>query len=302
MQGHLGGTLPNMEREMANKTLAKMAGVDPKDLMRFISSPALEALREVQAREVAQMSELLATAVRPTADKLAADYEQAVSRILQPQILRAQQLQAQLLEPHVLVTRKLMVRALEGLSAQGYGVWRGATPTPREPIVKSPPLEKVEVGLYRDFWGDKIIALNDSPEDLFRMPDRELEELVADLVRRDSPDARVELTPKSRDGGRDILVWAEDLFGARLNLIECKRYSPGNHVGVGVVRSLVGVMDVEGAHSAMIVTTSRFTIPAHEFAEGFARRNAPRKVALNGLDFLAEWILRHAQRIRGDPQ
>lgn len=50
-------------------------------------------------------------------------------------------------------------------------------------------------------------------------------------------------------------------------LIECKKYSKENHVGVSLVRSLLGVQSDRKANKAVLVTTSRFTKSARQFAE-----------------------------------
>ena len=50
-------------------------------------------------------------------------------------------------------------------------------------------------------------------------------------------------------------------------LIECKKYAKRNPVGVSLVRSLLGVQGDRKANKAVLVTTSRFTKSAREFAE-----------------------------------
>lgn len=50
-------------------------------------------------------------------------------------------------------------------------------------------------------------------------------------------------------------------------LIECKRYSIDKPVDVSLVRSLLGVQTDKKANKAVLVTTSRFTKPAKDFAE-----------------------------------
>lgn len=48
-------------------------------------------------------------------------------------------------------------------------------------------------------------------------------------------------------------------------LIECKRPDPGNHIGVGVVRELMGVKHDERATKVIAVTTTYFSPDAHQF-------------------------------------
>lgn len=68
----------------------------------------------------------------------------------------------------------------------------------------------------------------------------------------------VELTSQTCDGGRDIIAVRHDATSVKY-LVECKRYSEGNRVGVGVVRQLHGVVDDERATKGILVTTSTFT-------------------------------------------
>lgn len=75
----------------------------------------------------------------------------------------------------------------------------------------------------------------------------------------------VELTAKGADGGIDIIATQKSRIGELLLIVDCKRYLPHKHVGVGVVRSLYGIGQQLRAFMAMLATTSFFTKPAKEF-------------------------------------
>lgn len=103
---------------------------------------------------------------------------------------------------------------------------------------------------------------------LFQISDREFEILTGDLFH--SNGFTVELTPKSKDGGKDLVVTKIDAMGLKCRyLVECKRYAPHHKVGVEIVRSLHGTVDYERANGGVIVTTSTFTRPAIEWATEF---------------------------------
>lgn len=107
---------------------------------------------------------------------------------------------------------------------------------------------------------------NNNPDKLFGLTSRGFEELVADIFKNN--EYIVELTPPVKDGGYDILaVKNSKLTGDHTYLIECKRYSPENKVGVGVVRSLFGVVATKNVTKGIITTTSSFTKGAKEFAQ-----------------------------------
>jgi restriction system protein len=97
---------------------------------------------------------------------------------------------------------------------------------------------------------------------LIDLDPRDFEFLVERLYRR--MDYDTQLTTKSKDGGYDIIAH-KILPGRQEKLrIECKRYT--KPVGVGIVRSLLGVVSDEKVNKGILVTTNRFTKPAHKFA------------------------------------
>ena len=86
---------------------------------------------------------------------------------------------------------------------------------------------------------------------------RRFEELIAELFNGFGYD--VELTGRTRDGGKDIIaVKNVDSINLRY-LIECKRPDPGNPVTVSTVRELLGVRTDDPATKALLVTTTDFT-------------------------------------------
>lgn len=100
----------------------------------------------------------------------------------------------------------------------------------------------------------------DDPNFVFTISPRKFEELVAELLSRRGYD--VELTPQTRDGGKDIYAARRDDLGTFLYIVECKRYAPDNPVGVEVIRALHGVADIDRVTGAMVVTTSYYSSDA----------------------------------------
>jgi len=112
---------------------------------------------------------------------------------------------------------------------------------------------------------DLLRQLQVRPESLYELSPRKFEDLVAELLARQGYE--VTLTPPSKDGGKDIYAARRDGFGSFLYLVECKRWAPNRRVGVGVIRQLYGVAQLERASGAMLATTSFFTRGAHEFQQ-----------------------------------
>jgi len=114
----------------------------------------------------------------------------------------------------------------------------------------------------------KLVPINEElkryfskhPDKLYNLTPRKFEELVADILKDFGFD--VELTSATRDGGFDIYAYMKTQIGIFLTFVECKRWTPPNHVGIEVVQRLQGVQHTNNAHKSMIVTTSFFTQPA----------------------------------------
>lgn len=112
--------------------------------------------------------------------------------------------------------------------------------------------------------GDEFLKyLADTLKALYQISSRKFEEVVAELLARLGYDVTV--TQASRDGGKDIYAAKKDSLGSFLYLVECKKYSPGNRVGVGLVRQLHGVVQAERATAGILATTSFFTRDARQF-------------------------------------
>lgn len=100
-------------------------------------------------------------------------------------------------------------------------------------------------------------------EAYWTMSPKEFEHALAFLCRRDGcRDVRV--VGGSGDLGADVIATAPD--GRRL-VLQAKRYGPSSTVGSGDVQKVNGTYrHPHGGHLAAIVTTSRFTRPARDYA------------------------------------
>jgi restriction system protein len=98
---------------------------------------------------------------------------------------------------------------------------------------------------------------------LFKADPRQFEQLVSTLYRRMG--YKTELTKPTHDGGRDVIAERLQSGEKERSLIQCKR--TGKNVGVGQVRSLLGVVSNERATKGVFVCTSRFTPAAKKLAD-----------------------------------
>jgi len=133
---------------------------------------------------------------------------------------------------------------------------------------------------------DLIMKLKRRPGDLYKISPRQFEEVIADLLGDMGMD--VELTPATRDGGKDILAYMTTEIGRFLCLVEAKQHSESRPVGVSLVRSLFGTLVDHKATAGMLVTTSRFSDPAKAF-----QRRHTYQLSLKDYQDVVSWILKY---------
>ena len=124
------------------------------------------------------------------------------------------------------------------------------------------------------------------PEKLYDLSSRKFEELVASILEDMGLD--VELTKKTRDGGCDIIAYLKNSLTSFLILIECKKYSMDNKVGVNIIRQVAGVQMRMDASKSIIVTTSSFTKDAIE-----ETKLLKQKIDLKDYQNLKEWLSKY---------
>ena len=98
-------------------------------------------------------------------------------------------------------------------------------------IVVSPVNEKV------------LKYLAENPQELYHLQDRDFEKVMAEIYRKLG--YKVELTQETRDGGKDIIIRKPEVLGDFVYYVECKKYSASRHIGVGIIRNLVGTVNTD---------------------------------------------------------
>ena len=116
---------------------------------------------------------------------------------------------------------------------------------------------------------------------------RDFELIVAELVRRKG--FKVEVTKKTRDGGKDIIA-IKNISGIPIKIIvECKHPDYGNPVGVDIGRSLYGVHNSKnGPNKSLLVTSSYLTKDARNFVANEV--NSAWEIGLYDFEDLRRWI------------
>lgn len=110
--------------------------------------------------------------------------------------------------------------------------------------------------------GDVLKYLSENPQEFYQLADRDFESVMAEIYNRLG--YKVELTKGTKDGGKDIIIRKPDVLGDFVYYVECKKYAANNPVGVGIVRALNGVINMDRVNGGIIATTSYFTKDAKD--------------------------------------
>jgi len=113
----------------------------------------------------------------------------------------------------------------------------------------------------------------------------DFERLIAEILNANGYEAK--LTPRTRDGGRDILVHKElSLKNKLLFIVECKKWNPRRKIGVGDVRRFLStIRDYDRANKGFLITTAYFTAGARREEQQFVNL-----LDLRDRDELIEWL------------
>jgi restriction system protein len=163
-----------------------------------------------------------------------------------------------------------------------YGLREQAPPSQRTII----PVVAPQIVTFNDLL---IERLKKEPDGLFKISPRQFEEVIADLLA--DMGMEVELTPATRDGGKDILAYMYTNIGKLLCLVEAKQHNKARPVGVSLVRTLYGTLMDHQATSGMLVTTSRFAKPAKDFQE-----RHKYQLSLKDYNDVVSWLLKYKSK------
>lgn len=151
-----------------------------------------------------------------------------------------------------------------------------AVPTKREV-----PVQLIDVS------SELIKQLAANPRQLYLLQPRKFEELVAELLHDMGSD--VQLTPESKDGGRDVLASLATPLGKLLVIVECKRYAEHRKVGAAIVERFLWTVDRrDRASLGILATTSSFTHDAR-----LLESSNKWRLGLRDYDHLVEWLSRY---------
>lgn len=114
---------------------------------------------------------------------------------------------------------------------------------------------------------DKVLEyLAQNPQAFYQMKDQDFEIVMAEIYSKLG--YNVEITQQTRDGGKDLIIRKPEILGDFIYYVECKKYAAKRHIGVGIVRNLVGTVNTDRVNGGILATTSFFTQNACKYVLG----------------------------------
>lgn len=111
---------------------------------------------------------------------------------------------------------------------------------------------------------DKVLRyLSENPDAFYQLSGNDFEIVMAEIY--SNLGYEVKRTQTTRDGGKDLVIRKADMLGDFVYYVECKKFAPDNHVGIGIVRKLVGTVNTDRVNGGILATTSFFTRDACKF-------------------------------------
>jgi restriction system protein len=142
-------------------------------------------------------------------------------------------------------------------------------------------------------WFEIIRQLERDPDFMFTVPWRTLEEIIAGAYTREGfPE--VTLTPRSGDGGRDVIATKPGVGSIRI-FDQVKAYAPGHVVTAEQVDSMLGVLTRDSNVSKGLVTTTS-TFAPRLLEDESLKRLIPYRLELKDGRRLREWLIDLAKR------
>jgi len=108
-----------------------------------------------------------------------------------------------------------------------------------------------------------INYLKTNPDKIFDLCSRDFEIAMTEIYHKLGYD--VEITPQTRDGGKDIIIRTPTNLGDFIYYVECKKYASNYPVGVGIVKNMIGTITTDKVNGGIIATTSYFSSESIKF-------------------------------------
>lgn len=148
--------------------------------------------------------------------------------------------------------------------------WNDESPVAPKFFALDESIEKRVVLAINDMCVDLCTLIAESQKALDFLEWRQLEEVVATAL--DGLGFGIELTPPSKDGGKDVIATCVINGKLQTYYIEIKHWRSGKAVGVAPVRDFVEVNIRDETHGGMFLSTSGYTREIHSVISEIEQR------------------------------
>ena len=135
---------------------------------------------------------------------------------------------------------------------------------------------------FNDIHHELFEYFQNNPDHFSKLTGWDFQVLIYEVLRNQG--FRVELGPRSGDGGIDLRMYQRDPIGDILTAVQVKRYHPNRKIKLEAIQALHGATVAERMDSSMFITTSNYLPSSRRFA---ARKNV--SMALCTSTDILEW-------------
>jgi restriction system protein len=147
-------------------------------------------------------------------------------------------------------------------------------------------------------WFEIVKMLERDPDFRFRLNWRKWEEIIGGAYVQAGFDS-VTVTPRSGDGGRDIIATKDGVGSIRI-IDQVKAYSPHHVVTAEEVRAMFGVLSADPQSSKAVVTTTSTFAPGVK-DDALLKQYMPYRLELKSGAELIKWLRELAGRQNNPP-
>jgi restriction endonuclease Mrr len=129
---------------------------------------------------------------------------------------------------------------------------------------------------------DRVLKyLSENPQAFYQLTGTEFEIVMAEIYHKLG--YKVERTQSTRDGGKDIIIRKPEILGDFIYYVECKRYAAKNHIGVGIIKNLIGTINTDRVNGGVLATTSYFSRDSKKF---ISENNYSCQIQMHDYDYI----------------
>ena len=82
---------------------------------------------------------------------------------------------------------------------------------------------------------------------------------------------------------KDIIIRKPEILGDFIYYVECKRYAAKNHIGVGIIKNLIGTINTDRVNGGVLATTSYFSRDSKKF---ISENNYSCQIQMHDYDYI----------------